>query len=441
MKHWLITITALALIGVLGFAYQKGWTSFLVDQFMEVSGLHHGTTAGDSPSPDASPTTRPEPPSPSLLGEGRFSVPRAQQEAIGLRDADAKPQVEPIRIELLGSTDYNPDTLTKVRPRFDALVESVAVTLGQQVKVGDPLVNLYSAQLAEAKTAYQVAKTQWEHDKRLLGSREALAKTSAISQQLLLDTQNEEIRSGLQFKVARDKLEVYGLTNEQIERLDHEEGVDKPLMTIRSPANGVVITREVVPGNIYEPSDVLLVTAPMERLWVWGNVYESDLPLVAVGQTWKVRFPYLDEVVEGRVEYVSNQVDPRTRAVRIRGSIANPGGRLKADMLVSTLLEIPPKSGRTVIPRTAMIVSDGTTFVFVRSPGSTEIFERRAIVPVQERSDEVIVGEGLTPAERVVTDGSLMLAQLLDGLSPAKAGPSTTEVARLGRTPKPIPVR
>jgi len=319
------------------------------------------------------------------------------------------PQTEPIRLELQGTTGYDPDTLTKVRPRFDALVQSVNVTLGQAVKVGDPLVELYSADLAEAKTACEVARTQWRHDQRLLQSREPLARSSTISQQLLLDTQNEEIRSRLQYKVARDKLEVYGLTVAEIDALEAEQGTDKARMTIRSPASGVVISREVVPGNIYNPADVLLVIAPVDHLWVWGNVFESDLALVAVGQTWKIRFPYLDDVVEGRVEYVSNQVDLRTHTVRIRGSISNTNGRLKADMLVRSTLEIPPQKGHTVVPRVAVVVADGGYSVYVRKPGAGDQFERRKVVPVQERADQMIVGRGLQPSEVVATEGSLLL--------------------------------
>lgn len=419
MKRWLIPILATGLLGLVGVAYVKGWTAPLVEQARALTQSQEGQKAKDP--------ALAGPPIPQLTGDGLLSVAAEQQTAFGLRDASVVSQTEPMHLELQGTTGYNPDTLTKVRPRFDALVQSVTVTLGQSVKVGEPLVELYSAQLAEAKSACEVAKTQWEHDQRLLQAREPLARSNTISQQLLLDTRNDEIRSRLQYKVARDKLEVYGLSVAEIDALASEEGAEKARMTIHSPASGVVISREVVPGNIYDPNDVLLVIAPVDRLWVWGNVFESNLALVTVGQTWKVRFPYLDDVAKGQVEYVANQVDLRTHAVRIRGSIANPGGRLKADMLVRTLLEIPPSPGRTVIPRAAMVVADGGYFVFVRKPGSTDLFERRKITPVQEKADYVIVGEGLKPSEVVVTSGSLILSQALDSLEPLAAPLASAE--------------
>src|SRR4029079_11435001 len=121
-----------------------------------------------------------------------------------------------------------------------------------------------------------------------------------------------------------------------------EDGSQKARMTLNASNDGVVIARDVVPGNLYDVSSTLMVIAPLDRLWVWGNVYENDIDKVKVGQVLEVQFPYLDEKIMGKVEYISNRVDPGTHAIRVRASIPNPEGRLKADMLVRTMLEIPP---------------------------------------------------------------------------------------------------
>ena len=85
-----------------------------------------------------------------------------------------QPQVEPIKLPLTGRTDYDPNTLSKIRPRFDTLVEKVRAELGQKVKKGDPLVDLFSTDLAAAKNDFQTAYVQWQHDLRLLKIREKL---------------------------------------------------------------------------------------------------------------------------------------------------------------------------------------------------------------------------------------------------------------------------
>ena len=137
-------------------------------------------------------------------------------------------------------------------------------------------------------------------------------------------------------------------------------------MTFRSPVDGIVIQRDVVAGNFYDNSDVLMVIAPLDQLWVWVNVYELDQGKVAVGQRMEIQFPFLEQSAHGTVEFVASEVSRETRAVQVRASIPNPGGRLKSDMLVKAVLEIPPVKGQTVIPRLAMVVINGNEYVFVR---------------------------------------------------------------------------
>ena len=100
--------------------------------------------------------------------------------AIGLLVVTVEPQVEPIKLPLMGRTDYDPNTLSKIRPRFDTLVEKVRAELGQKVKKGDPLVDLFSTDLAAAKNDFQTAYVQWQHDLRLLKMREKLFAEKAI---------------------------------------------------------------------------------------------------------------------------------------------------------------------------------------------------------------------------------------------------------------------
>ena len=173
-----------------------------------------------------------------------------------------------------------------------------------------------------------------------------------ISRQSYLEAQNDEMKDLREYEVARDKLLVYGLTEEEVAKVKDEVGSQKARMTFRSPASGIVITRDVVPGNIYDDDDTLLVIEPLDHLWVWGNVFESDLGLIKLGQSWEIQFPFQAERLHGKVEYISNNVDPGTHAVRVRTSIANTEGRIKSDMLVRGSLEISPDPKRTVVPRT-----------------------------------------------------------------------------------------
>src|SRR5262245_9058810 len=205
---------------------------------------------------------------------GTVEVKESQARAIGLQLVEVKPQSDPIRLELTGRTAYDPNSLNKIRPRFDTLVESVHAEPGQLVRRGDPLVDLFSTELASAKNDFQTKYVQWQRDLRVLKLKEKLVVNGAVSQQNYVDAQNDETKSRLEYFTARDKFRVLGVPVSEIdplienlgEKFDQSEAqrtsTDKAKMTLRSPVEGIVIQREVVPDNLYDETNVLMVIGP-----------------------------------------------------------------------------------------------------------------------------------------------------------------------------------
>lgn len=366
-----------------------------------------------------------EPAAPTARGpatwDGLVELTPEQAEAIGLETAVVRPQEEPTRLEINGTTAYDPNTQIQVRPRFTSVIDRVYVSLGQSVKAGDPLVDLFSAELAAAKSEYEKAQARWEHDKRELARAEKLFhdRPPAISEKEYLSIANDEKLSRAEAKVAADKLLVYGVGPAELVHVPDEIGTDKAKMTLRAPASGVVLRKDVVKGNRYDDNEVLLVIAPLDHFWVWGHVYPSDATKVAIGQRWVVRSPLLEREIPGVIESITSDIDRATRTLRIRTQIPNVDGRMKADLLVGGYVEIPPSPGRMVVPRMAMVSADGADYVFVEHPASgddpaTRRFARRRVRPLEESHDRVLVGEGVREGDRVATRGSLILAQIYE---------------------------
>ena len=127
--------------------------------------------------------------------DGFVRVKTDQAKTIGLLVVSVRPQTEPIRLPLMGRTDYDPNTHTKIRPRFDTLVEKVLAERGQVVEKGAPLVDLFSTELAAAKNDFQTAYVQWQHDQRLL-KMEKLLREKANVGAAVDRCQNDESKSG-----------------------------------------------------------------------------------------------------------------------------------------------------------------------------------------------------------------------------------------------------
>jgi cobalt-zinc-cadmium efflux system membrane fusion protein len=351
--------------------------------------------------------------------DGSVTLDEAQRARIGLRTDVVRAQTEPTKLELTAATtDYDPNTLSVIRPPMDLRVDKVYKVVGDQVKAGEPLLDIYSAALAAAKTAMEKEYSEWQHDLRLLESRKELYERGSITKQTWADIVNDEAKSKLEYKLARDQLLIYGLNEKEIDRARDEDGTQKAKMTMRSPANGVVIKRDAVPGNLYKTDDQLLVIAPLERLWVHINVPEGDAYKVQLGQALRIVFPYNHLEFVGEVEHIYNQIDMVTRSVKFRSSVPNPDGSLRAGMYVRATLFLPPppEQRRTVIPRSALVTADGANYVFVQEPDDPSKFHRKLVEVAEEYHDVVYITNSVEPGDVVAAEGSLILAQMYEEL-------------------------
>jgi len=261
---WKLTLAIAVVAGLGGAAYLSGvskaqvkeaWTSLSHNASTSLrshaasSLSHNASTSHESPRAVEGAPLEPESNAP---WDGLVALDKVKQDAIGLLLATVAAQTEPIKLELSGRTAYDPDTLTKVRPRFDTLVVKVHASLGKHVAKGEPLVDLYSTELALAKNDFQIKFVQWQHDKKLYDLRQKLVETGAISQQLWVDTQNDEQKSRLDYNLALDKLQVYEVPKEEIDPLLARIGdkvidsrhfgdvSDKAKMTLRAKTDGIV---------------------------------------------------------------------------------------------------------------------------------------------------------------------------------------------------------
>ena len=306
---WKMTLVVVLIAGMSGVVYISG-----VSKAQLKEALHYIEKSAGAGEMTSNHPSIPVPLKEDAPWDGLVTLTEDEEKALGLGIARVMAQDGPIKLELRGRTSYDPDTLTKIRPRFDTLVEKVFAFRGQKVKKGDPLVELHSTDLATAKSDFQSKFVQWQHDLNLYHLRQELVKNGAISKQTWVDTQNDEKKSRLDYNLARDKLKELKVPEDEIEPLlaplrdsapasrDYGNVAEKAKMILRSPVDGTVIEREVVPQNFYETQSVLMVIAPLDHLWVEVNVYERDQDKVKVGQTMEINFPFLAETIQGKVQ-------------------------------------------------------------------------------------------------------------------------------------------
>src|SRR5205085_11656125 len=253
---------------------------------------------------------------------------------------------------------------------------------------------------AEARRAEQdhaLAQKSFARIEELFNAGVAPAKDMQTAQADLERTAAERART-------RAKLKLYGKT----------DMVDQTL-ALKSPVTGVVVERNLNPGQEIRPDNqgdkALFVISDPARLWFLLDVAEKDVGQVKKGTELSLATTSLgDERVRGRILQVADVVDPQARTVKVRGEVANPDGRLKAEMYVVAELRVPA-SGGYLVPARAVYLRGEQNYVFIDEGNGR--YARRAVRIGPQTDGYQVVLQGLGAKDKVVLDGSLLLERLL----------------------------
>jgi Cu(I)/Ag(I) efflux system membrane fusion protein/cobalt-zinc-cadmium efflux system membrane fusion protein len=180
-------------------------------------------------------------------------------------------------------------------------------------------------------------------------------------------------------------------------------------LTIRAPASGYVLHKNVVQGARVNAGQDLYRVGSLSRIWVTAQVYEFDAPWVKVGQRAQVELPFqAGKAYEGEVSYVYPTLNKRSRTLRVRLELANPGLGLKPGMFATVHIEAEDKPDVTVVPAEAILRSGQRQIVFIaRAGGRYEAREVTTGLVGGNQQTEVL--SGLEEGEQVVLSGQFLL--------------------------------
>lgn len=303
---------------------------------------------------------------------------------------------------LTGRMVWNEDATVRVLPPVAGRIEKL-VAVGARVRRGSVLAELSSPDFGQAQADAARAAADLSAAER---SRERVARLFERGAAPRKDLDAAEA------DLARARAESER-TSTRLERWGGRPGSPPDqVYRIRSPLRGVVVERNANPGQECRPDAAvpLFVVTDPTRLWVLLDVTERDLPRVALGDRIEVRSAaYADAVFPGRIDWIGESLDPATRTVRVRGSVPDSSGRLKAEMYV-TVEDRGAGPGRKalVVPASAVLTDGARSFCFVQE--SPNRFRRVAVRVGPEQAGRVPILSGISPGASVVTQGSVLLA-------------------------------
>jgi len=317
-------------------------------------------------------------------------------------------KVEPRREALLrfnGRLVWDEDRTVRVFSPLGGRVRSISAGLGQTVRAGQTLAVIEAPDLGTAQSEARKAEQDDALAQKNLARVTELLEAGVAPAKDLQAAQAEAGRAAGERARTVARLKLYG----------NVAGAVDQRFALAAPIAGVVVERNVNPGQEVRPDSQsdkgLFVVSDPTRLWFVLDVAEADIGWVKVGAEVRIGATMLGEdTLTGKVANVADFVDPQSRTVKVRGSIDNPGRRVKAEMFVTAEMKVPSSRG-FVVPTKAVYLRGEQTYVFVDAGDGRYV--RKPVKLGPTTNGHQVVMEGLAADEKVVVDGSLLLERLL----------------------------
>ena len=255
--------------------------------------------------------------------------------------------------------------------------------LGDYVKRGSPLYDLYSEELNNVKQEYLL----------VLDKKKVFANETIIDLDQLLQS-------------AENKLLLWGMTPGQIQELAKNKKAT-PTTTFYSTAAGYITTLDIREGDYVMEGGTIVKLADLSSLWAEAQVYTSQLAAIDRNSIATVQLPDFDgREIKGRIEFVNPEINPDTRINLIRVSIPNPGNQLKPGMPAYVILKSPKRKTLT-LPIDAVIRDGKGATVWIKTNNKT--FKSVMVQTGLESDDRIEIKSGLSAGDVVVISGAYLL--------------------------------
>jgi Cu(I)/Ag(I) efflux system membrane fusion protein/cobalt-zinc-cadmium efflux system membrane fusion protein len=330
---------------------------------------------------------------PAAAGEapaGSVVVDSATMQSMGVRTTTVLRRDLTHSVRAVGRVAYDERRVAHVHTKVQGWVEHLMVDfVGQEVKQGEPLLEIYSPELVATQ------------EELLLAARYQAATA---------DSPFDDVRGGGEslLSATKRRLALWDIPERDVEAL-LETGEAKRTLTVYAPASGVVTRLGVRAGMEVKPNTNLYTIADLSKVWVLAEVYEFELPWLALGQPAEVELSYLPgERMRSELTYIAPFLDPETRTAEVRLELDNSAGRLKPEMFGNAVIAGRPRPDVLAVPNNAVIRS-GTRNLAIVSLGEGRFEPREIDLGLDSGDGWFEVLAGLDEGEDVVVSSQFLI--------------------------------
>ncbi|MBS1782076.1 MAG: efflux RND transporter periplasmic adaptor subunit [Bacteroidetes bacterium] len=303
-------------------------------------------------------------------------------------------------LSLSGEVNFNENSVIKIFPRGSGQVLESKVSLGDKVRRGQVLAVIRSADVAGNYADLNSTTADVMIAKRQLDNTEGLYQNGIASEREFTEAK-ENYQKALSAK------------NKVVSAININGGGNSNAngqYILTSPIDGYVVEKKINAGDFIRPDngENLFTISDLKDVWVMANVYETDIPKVRQGYSVKViPSAYGDKVLYGKIDQVSQVIDPQSKAMRVRIVLPNNDMLLKPDMFVRVVVSNVEGTRALCIPSKSLISQEGKNYVVIyNSKNDLKVSEVSVLHTV---NNQTFVGGGVEAGQWLVTDKQLFI--------------------------------
>ncbi len=303
-------------------------------------------------------------------------------------------------VTLSGEVSFDENKVIKIYPRSSGQVVECKVSLGDKVQQGQVLAVIKSADVAGSYSDLSTSASDIAIAKRQMENAESLFKNGITSER-----EYTEAKQNYQKAVtARAKIQVALNINGG----SHTTAGGTYVLT--APISGYLVEKKVNTGSFIRPDagDNLFTISDMKDVWVMANVFEADIPKVKEGFPVAVTtLAYPDKVFKGKVEKISEVLDPQNKAMKVRIRLENPNLMLKPEMFTKVTVTNTEAAKSTCVPSSSVVEESGKTYVVVYNSDCD--LRVQEIDVLKEVGDKTFINSGVKPGQKLIGRNALLL--------------------------------
>jgi membrane fusion protein, heavy metal efflux system len=310
-----------------------------------------------------------------------------------------------------GKITFNEDRVSRIYPLASGHVKDVKVTLGDFVEKGKILAVIESSDMANYYNEYESSQAELTIALKNLEVTRNMRSSGVSSEKDFLIAQNEYQKALSENKKISEVLKIYG------SNFTPDDSTGSGYF-IKAPISGYVVEKNVTAGMDLraDANENLFTISDLKDLWATANVFETDISKISVGSDAEVvTLSYPDKKYKGKVDRISNILDPDTKVMSIKIRLDNKDFKLKPGMFAHISILLHGADKMLAVKSNSIIYDENNSYV-IRFNGKCKVSIQKVDILNSVNDLNYVRCDSLHDGNILISRNNLFIFTALKGL-------------------------